>query len=217
VGLFLQGAQGDVNSCVVHKPEPQSLLALDVIASRYANQVRHGLNQAQPLRGEEFRTARREIVFSRLKPSRDELMRMLAEKESIVNAPNASDADFEVRMATVYVLSLRRLIQEMDAGKDLCPPTELQGLRIGEISLLGGPFETFQAIRNEVVANAKTPIPLVMGLTNDCLGYAVDKTVAARGGYAAQMVPIMLGRLPYANIHEELSKCLIELDTQLNA
>ncbi len=216
VGLFLQGAQGDVNSCVVHKPEKESLLALDIIASRYARCVRNGLNQAQLVRGEEFRSFRREIVFSRIKLSRDELINILNEKERVLNTVNISDSDFEARMATVYVLSLRRLIREMDEGKELCSPTELHGIRIGEISLLGSPFEIFQAIKNDVVANAKSQIPLVMGLTNDSLGYAVDKTRAEKGGYAARQVPVMLGRLPFENIHEELSKSLIELDAQLN-
>jgi hypothetical protein len=217
VGLFLQGAQGDVNSCVVHKPEPESLLALDVIACRYARCVRTGLNQAQLIRSEEFRTARREIAFSRIKLTRDELLNLLAEKEKVLNTANASDSDFEVRMASVYVLSIRRLLKEMDEGKDLCPSTELHGIRIGPISFLGSPCEIFQAIKNDVVSKAKSTIPLVMGLTNDCLGYAVDKTMAARAEYAAQIVPVMLGRLPFENIHDELSRGLIELDTQLNS
>ena len=37
---FLQGAEGDVNSGCVHKPEPESLLALDVFAGRFFNAVR---------------------------------------------------------------------------------------------------------------------------------------------------------------------------------
>jgi len=49
VGLFLQGAEGDVNSCVVHKPEQEALLALDVIAARYARSVREGLREAEPI------------------------------------------------------------------------------------------------------------------------------------------------------------------------
>ena len=43
VALFVQGAQGDVNSSVVHKPEADSLKALDVIAGRYADFVRAGM------------------------------------------------------------------------------------------------------------------------------------------------------------------------------
>ena len=49
IGLFLQGAQGDVNSGCVYKPEQEALLALDVFAARFANAVRNGLQQAEKL------------------------------------------------------------------------------------------------------------------------------------------------------------------------
>jgi hypothetical protein len=68
-----------------------------------------------------------------------------------------------------------------------------------------------------VKAQAKSPIPLVMGITNDQLGYAPDRTKAAQGGYAAQVVPLMLGSLPFAQIHDELVQELLALDAELNA
>jgi len=216
VGLFLQGAQGDVNSCVVHKPEAESLLALDVIAGRYANAVRLGLRNARELNAPALRKASRQVSFSRIMLSREELQRLLTEKEAIVHADNASDSDHGVCMAAVYVVSLRRLLSQMDEGVNLAPPAEVQAFRIGDIALLGSPFEIFQDIKNDVVRDAGSPVPLVMGLTNGCEGYAPDRVVAKRGGYAAQMVPVMLGRLPFANIHEELSQKLIELDKELN-
>jgi len=217
VGLFLQGAQGDVNSCVVHKPEPESLLALDVIAARFANSVRKGLNDATPLKDQGLSCVRREVVFSRIMFSREELQKILAEKEAILHAPGATDTSPEFRMATVYAVSIRRMLAQIEAGETLVPPTEVQGFRIGELTLLGSPFEIFQAIKNDVVKAAHSPIPLVMGLTNDLLGYAPDQSTAARGGYAAQMVPIMLGRLPFADIHRELVENLVKMDLALNA
>jgi hypothetical protein len=81
--------------------------------------------------------------------------------------------------------------------------------------LLGTPFEIYQAIKNDVVAAAQAPIPLVMGLTNDELGYAPDRATAAAGGYAARQVPFMLGSLPFANIHDELAAALLALDARL--
>ena len=41
---------------------------------------------------------------------------------------------------------------------------------------------------------AKSPLPLVMGLTNDGLGYAPDRDCAARGGYAADMVLVLVAQ-----------------------
>ncbi len=118
-------------------------------------------------------------------------------------------------MAAVYIHSLRRLIPAMEHGDTCNPATELQGIRLGPVALLGTPFEVFHDVKEEAKARCRAPIPLILGLTNDLLGYAPDRTVAARGGYAAQQVPIMLGRLPFAGIHDELVAAIAALDAAL--
>ncbi len=210
VGLFLQGAQGDVNTCVVHRGEQDSLLALDVIAARYARAVRSALAAAKPVAADDVRAARMDVTFTRVPLKIDDLRRMLAQPEALLHTPDASDASHDIRMATVYAVTLRRLIARMEAGLPLTVPTELQALRIGPLRLLGAPFEIFRAIKEDVVA-ATGPASLVMGLTNDCASYATDRATNARGGYAAQQVPIMLGQLPYRDIHGELVERLVAL------
>lgn len=215
VGLFLQGAQGDVNSCVVHKPEPEALLALDVIAGRFARSVRAGLDQAQPLEIGDLKCALHETTFTRRNVTAQEIEQRLAEQEALIHSASASDEDRAVRMATVYALAYRKLLRAMGEGRELSPATQVHGLRMGPLALLGAPFETFQAIKNDVRQRATAPLPLVMGLTDDSLGYAPDRIAAARGGYAADTVPFMLGMLPFANIHDELVGALLGLDTAL--
>jgi hypothetical protein len=215
IGLFLQGAQGDVNTCVVHKPETESLLALDIIAGRYANAVRAGMHVARPVAVEAITSVSRQVTFSRLPVAGDELQARLVEQEAIAHAPDATDDDLQVGLATVYIHALRRLIARQQSGESLSPATELQAFRIGPLAFLGTPFEIFQAIKNDVIAGALAPIPLVMGLTNDELGYAPDRACTARGGYAAQQVPFMLGSLPFTHIHEELQAALLEIDSLL--
>lgn len=215
VGLFLQGANGDVNSCVVHKPETESLLALDTIAARFARAVRQGLSAAVPLPAGAVAALSRERQFSRKPFGVEKLKELLAEQEAILHAPDASDAAGPVRMATVYALALRRLIGAMERGEPMSPPIELQGFRIGPLLLLASPFETFQAIKNEVRSRLKDPSALVMSVTNDTRGYAPDRTIAAQGGYAADMVPMIMGALPYASIHDELVEGLVSLAKEL--
>jgi len=215
VGLFLQGALGDVNTCVVHKPEPESLLALDVIAARYANAVRLGIREAQPLSVDGVRHVLRPVSFTRKALSVADLRERLAEQETVLEAPDATDESPEVRMATVYALAYRGLIAAMQAGQPVQQPTELQGFRLGRLLLLGAPFEMFQAIKIEVQEAARPATALVMGPTNDCLGYAPDRTAAARGGYAADTVPLMLGMLPYEGIHDELVREFVALEGEL--
>jgi hypothetical protein len=215
VGLFLQGALGDINTCVVHKPEAESLAALDVIAERYARAVRAGLKVAQPLAAGPLRAIRREKQFGRIKVNPDELERLLAEQEAVFTAPGAADADDGVRMASVKVAAYRKILAAQARGENLNPPTELQGFRIGPLSLLGTPFEIFHAVKEEALSRLKSEHPLILGLSNDELGYAPDRATAIRGGYAAQQVPLMLGRLPFAAIHDELVAALEELENEL--
>jgi len=215
VGLFLQGAQGDVNTCAVHKGEQESLLALDVIAARYAGAVREGLRQAQPIDADVLRFCRHKVRFSRKDWGPDKLRQMLAEKQAALRAPGATDADRQLRMEAVYLIAVQRMLARLEAGESLSPPVELQGIRIGPVALLGSPFETFQAIKNDVKARARSPVPLVMGLVNDSVGYATDHTAAARGGYAADMVPMICGSLPFANAHQELLEGLLAVDAAL--
>ena len=216
IGLFLQGAQGDVNTCVVHKPEQDSLLALDIVAARYANAVRAGLRAVEPIEVDGIACISRGVEFSRKQLDMERLREMLAENEAILHAPGATDEDRNLRMATVYALALRRLIDKIESGQSVEPATELHGIRIGPLALLGSGFEVFQAIKNEIRSQAKSPVTLVMGLTDDSVGYAPDKTAAERGGYAADTVPLILGSLPFANIHEELVQRFVELEAELH-
>lgn len=215
VGLFLQGAQGDVNSCVVHKPEQDALLALDVLAGRYARAVRHGFAEGTPVQCDVLRVARREVRFTRKQLDRPTLQAWLAEAEATLHHPEASDADGKVRMAMVHALALRGLLARMDADEDLQPATEVHGLRFGPVALLCAPFEIFQAIKNRVVSEAVAPVPLVLGLTNDLLGYAPDWERGGGDGYAARTVPLIIGQLPFVDIATELANELLALDAEL--
>lgn len=212
IGLFLQGAEGDVNSCVVHKSEQESLLALDIIAARYANAVRTGLRTAQAMSVESLEAKTLEAVFSRKEFSLEKLRSMLAEGEAILNAPNASDTDTKVRMTTVNILALRKIIGVIEKGRPVAAPVELQMLKIGPLGLFGTPFEVFQAVKNEFCSKSQMKIPLLLSVTNDTLGYASDRTAAARGGYAADIVPMIIGTLPFARIHDELVENLLALE-----
>lgn len=55
-----------------------------------------------------------------------------------------------------------------------------------------------------------------MGLTNNRLGYAPDRTAATGEGYAGEQVPLMLGVLGFANTHEELVSEPLAVDTAQN-
>ncbi|HPP13495.1 MAG TPA: hypothetical protein PKW42_12270, partial [bacterium] len=86
---------------------------------------------------------------------------------------------------------------------------------LGPFLFLTAPFEIFQAIKNDLVRHFHPEPVLVMSVTNDFLGYAPDRTAEARAGYAARAVPLILGSLPFRNIHQQLVRELIRLGEAL--
>jgi len=216
VGLFLQGCEGNINSCVVHHGEQDSLLALDVIAARYARQIRPGLREARPLGGTTVRARRRKCKLTREPLPEAELRRMLAEREAIINAPGASDADHAVRLATVYAIALRKELARIAAGKAVDDSVELQGFRIGDLLLVGAPFEIMHRYKRRVQAEFEQPV-LVVSLCNDALGYAPERECFDKeNNYAAKAVPYLLGYPPFApsvedELVEEMTSLLREL------
>lgn len=183
----------------------------------WARAVRRGLSEAKSVRVDSLACVRQEVAFTRKPLDLDKLHAMLTEQEAVLYAPGASDTDHKVRMATVNALSFREWIAAAEScqGKVTAPPTEIQGFRIGPLLLLASPFETFQAIKNDVKARTGAPLTLVLGCTNDALGYAPDRTAAARGGYAADVTPLIVGALPFARIHDELVERLVALTAAL--
>ena len=216
IGVFLQGAEGDVNTAACCFGNEDVLGALDTMAGRYARSVRQGLETAEPVDADAVRVTRRQTTFSRSPIPLSELRERLATEESVLGDPEADDADPAFRMAVLWSKALRSIIDRVERGVSFENTTELQGIRIGPVALLGGPMEIFQAIKNDVVRQAQAPIPLVLSLTNDEQGYAVDRAAAQDDAdYAARTVPLGKHTLPYANVHEELACGLLEIDADL--
>ena len=216
VGLFLQGAEGDVNSAGCCFGNEDVLGALDIMAGRYARAVRHGLAVSNPVDDDAVRVTRRQASFSRSPIPLSELRERLTAEESVIEDPEADDADQEFRWAVLRSKALRSIIDRVERGISFENTTELQGIRIGPMALLGAPFEVFQAIKNDTVRTAQAPIPLVLSVTNDDQGYAVDRTAAQNeSDYAARTIPLWKHTLPYADIHGELVSALLAVDADL--
>lgn len=218
IGLFLQGCEGNINSCVVGHSEQDSLLALDVIAARYARQVRPGLASTSPLPGDEVRVLTRTCRLSRAPVPTEVLREMLAEREAIIASPDASDADSEFRRAVVWATALRTELARQDAGREFDLDVELWGMRLGELVLVGAPFEIMLRYGRRVQEPFAHPT-LVLSLCNDALGYAPEReSFAQEGNYAARTTPYMLGCPPFSpDVEDELVGELTELAAQLRA
>ena len=218
VGLFLQGAEGDVNSGCVHKPEQESILALDVFAGRFARAIRRGLAEAKPVESDEVETAFSTVEFSTVKNwTIEALLEKKREIDAVLDRADASDDDKDVRMNTVYRIGVQKLLELLRSGANTNISANVYAVKMGPVEFLGAPFEIMQAIKNDTVAGAKAPIPLVLSLCNGAYGYAPDQaSIDKANSYAATSIPLLQGRFPYANIHRELVAAFLELDAKLN-
>ena len=127
-GLFIQGAQGDVNTCVVHKPEQESLLALDIIAGRYANAVRRGINAATPVPIDCLKTVRQRVAFTR-KPWGAAGLRQRLIVCGVPQPPRAHDDFAGATAVSVWRRSTRSLLRKMRPEPNAAEPTDQTGSR----------------------------------------------------------------------------------------
>ncbi len=208
VGLFLQGAAGDVNSCVVHKPEAESIRALDVIAGRFERSIRQGLREARPVKTDALAVFSTFVEFStKATFTKEHVLQVIREKQSILQCPDADETAWQTRMAKVYLMGAATMLELLEKNQKTVR-NEIHLIRLGELLFLGTPFEVMQAIKNDIVAAIPEGIPMVMGLTNGSGGYAPDQSTidgaAKMGTYESMITPFMAGRLPYSDIHREL-------------
>lgn len=225
VGMFLQGAEGDINSGCVHKGEQESLLALDVFAARFANAVRSGLEKAERIQIEKISSASGKFRFSTKQVFNRQLLNDMArEQEALLLQPDADDAKFSVRMAAVYLRGIEK-IRNMLSDTERLPDVEaeLHIIRMGDLQFMGVPFEVMSAIKNDVHAASGAKYPMMTSLTGGAFGYAPDNVslgktdgiVSEKGNYEAIKVPLIAGRPPYADIHNELVRYMAELESRL--
>jgi hypothetical protein len=209
VGLFLQGAVGDINTAYVHGPAEQSLQALELLGNRYADSVRRGLQQAQPLAIDRLASALSDEPYTLATFTEKQLRDLLAEKEKVV-AEFANDADpfksqaSEPGLAMVFVTSLRGILARRQSGEKLDRPLTTQSLRLGPLTFTGNTTEMFHRIKRRFQAERGRQA-LLLSVTNGEIGYAPIRELyhTPEPRYAASFVPYMLGTVPFTDQIED--------------
>jgi hypothetical protein len=198
VGVFLQGCEGNTNSCVVGHGEQESLLALDAIAARYARQIRPGIAVAAPADACSIAAANSQVTLPYSPLPEAALRESLAEQETILKAAGVTDSAAGVARATVWATAIRKELARLDAGAPIDDTFELWALRIGDIVLVGAPFEIMHVYKRRIAAEFDSPV-LVMSLCNGAAGYLPEReSFAMDDNYGAQMVPYLVGRPPFS-------------------
>ncbi|MBI4024067.1 MAG: neutral/alkaline non-lysosomal ceramidase N-terminal domain-containing protein [Verrucomicrobia bacterium] len=203
VGLFLQGALGDINSSFVHGESGPSLIALEKFAARFAGVIRSGLEACEKMEVTKTASVLSDEPYTLAQPGQKKLRDLLAEKERVLAGCDLASEGSEAGMAMVFVRSLRTTLARMKRGEPLHRPMPIQAFRLGPIILTGTPVEAFHRIKRRFQAELG-PKALLLSVTNDELGYApIREKYREPGNYAAFLVPYMIGSVPFTERFED--------------
>ena len=200
VGLFLQGAHGDINSNFVHGAAAQSLVALERFGDRFAGVIRAGLQHAQPVAVTTIASALNDAPYTLEKYDAAAFRAKLAEHEATLAKAGRLLEERESRLAMVYAKALRQILTEGEVQR----PLPVQALRLGPLTFTGLPLELMHRIKRRFQTELGDKA-LLLSVTNGCLGYAPLREYyqALTIRYAIITVPLMLGSRPFTESIED--------------
>jgi hypothetical protein len=204
VGLFLQGAEGDIDTAYAHGPAAESLGALDRFAGRFAEVIVDGVTRATRIDVTHVSSRSSEAHYT-LGPIEEEDLRRRYElcSRQAQDATLGAQTD-EQRLALVYVLSLRQTLSRLRNGEPIHRPVTIQALSLGPVTLTATNLEVFHRIKRRFQAEFGSRA-LLLSVTNGYLGYAPSRDAyhAPMPTYPAYEVPYYIGYLPFTDSFED--------------
>jgi hypothetical protein len=213
---FLQGCAGDVNS--------KGMFRGDVaLSKKYGHMLAESyitaLDQLQPSKrdGLDFAIEKVKIPLAPL-PSEAVLKAEITEMEAFIQRATAGDENtrlcvgqnFPKELSPAYrgklvemilpwsrwALDLRQQGKADTVAKFL--EVDIQVLRIGDVGIVGMPFEPFQGIGRQIRAGSPLPLALPCGYTNISYGYLTDGPNTGDTEYMSANYRYSKFRPPYA-------------------
>ena len=211
LGIFLQGACGDINPGYCHNDQETSIRDLEDFSDRYAEVIRRGLAEAKQIEGSGVATTRKVAYIPQTPPDRDEMERNIRDIEAWLCT---EDAEADQRLKNGKVADLegwRKMLAILNETPRPVREVDLMAVRFGDLTLVSNPFELFNGIKNQVQANLSPKRALVLGYANDYIGYAPvaseykkEGSGGLGGSYAAYQVPRFIGEPPFGPHLEQI-------------
>ena len=219
--IFLPGAMGDINPPICHRGKADTHRALRVLARKYAAVIRRGVKAAQPIAAGEFQSVRRDVSFSRKPRTAAFLRQRIRKLEAIFTAAGTTDTTITGTpplnthgQEMVRLQSSRQILAQFRGRVGPNAPVNVQGLRIGPVALLGVGLEVFHSLQASILQGSPHAHTWVVSLAGG-QGYAPDARACAKQGYTDDLVPAIVGELPFAKIYAEVPRELIKLAREL--
>ena len=216
VGIFLQGALGDVNTCLVGDPDRENavMINLSIIAARFESSIRNGLDAARPVEDESLAAVSEEIEFTARSISREFMEEVRNKELKKFAAPDATEDSCGMSSALLDGIGImeKYLAEHPGGGRK----HRLHVLRIGPATLFGAPLEMFQAIKRDTVKGSLARFPMIVSLADGEFGYAPDTEQLSNGEtYESKISPLLTGLPPFTDVHHQLVENFLRLEKQL--
>ena len=216
VGIFLQGALGDVNTCMVGDPDPvnTAMMNLSIVGGRFEAAVRKGLETAQAVSDETLAAVSDEVEFETREMSESFIAEVEKQEREKFTLPDATEQSCGMSAALLDGIEImRNYLREHPDGKRR---HRLHLLRLGPVTLFGAPLEMFQAIKRDTVKGAKAQFPAIVSLADGEYGYAPDSEQTKNGEtYESKISPLLCGLPPFTDVHHQLVENFLRLEKQL--
>jgi hypothetical protein len=205
VGMFLQGACGDINPVLTNTGKLKQMGA--ALAS-------------ETLRVEErILTTTEATIESKLKNVK--LPLNIPSEEEIKKVVHKSRRKFGEKWGKVFLEWAESLLEKVENNPKKEMEIETQLIRIGETILIAQPSEMFVEFCLEVKKRSLYENTFLIGYANDYIGYIPNEEDYKRnsnfGGYAAIMVPPLLDNFCFSpNVGRVMTDSLIELIQSLS-
>ena len=206
VGIFLQGACGDINPTLTHTGKVEQV---GITLAAEALKVEEGIQTT----GEAAVSSKVRNVRLPLKiPTAEEVMEMLERVKRRLDE----------RWVKAYSEWAEHVLSEINDEPEPSLETEIQVIQVGDIVLAAEPSEMFVKFCLEVKKRSPYKNTFVIGYANDYVGYIPDEEDYKRsggfGGYAATMVPVLTNNFIFSpNVGRTITEALVDLIQSVNA
>ncbi|MCE5240256.1 neutral/alkaline non-lysosomal ceramidase N-terminal domain-containing protein [bacterium] len=208
VAMFAQGCSGNIN-CDAPERTWEDVRRLGTMLAGEVLKVREEIATTDEVKLAALHEPS-SLPCQRL-PQMAKIEAELADCERKLAEAEASGAENNTNMARAFRDTWVKLKGMKERGEEL-PPYDfpLQGLRIGDVAVLGLPGEVF--VDYQLHANAVSPFrqTLTLGCTNGSGAYIPTAAALDEGGYEVTFTPIWWGRLPFAPEAETVLRDSIE-------
>lgn len=210
VGIFLQGSCGDINPIYAHMPQDESLVKLDLLASRLASNIAAAMKTSTEDKANSLAIDAKRIDLPIVPPERSAVADRWDLADRLLKdpaVPASAKGGLQFRKDSAEAVFARFDRPPLDRKK-----SEVQALVLGDIVIVANPGETFLTFGDRTIDALPGYKVMVTGYTNDYVGYvpAKDRYIIQpqhEPSYPAYQTPWMNGEFRF---REDVGDVLVE-------